>query len=383
MTPRVRPGIESLLREGAAWLDGARVGLVCHPASVTSGGLHSSIALRRAIGSRLVCLFGPEHGVTGRGGAGEKMPHGRHPRWKIPIHSLYGDTRRPTAAMLEGVDAIVFDLQDLGARPYTYVATLRYLLEAAAEHGKRFIVADRPAPLAGVVDGPMLEPDFESFVSGIPSPVVYGMTSGETALWLRRTLKLDVDLRVARVSGYRRQARPRMDWVPPSPAIVSWDSALCFPVTVFFEALPVADHGRGTATPFQTLAAPKLDAVRFCGRLRELDLPGVKFAPCSYEAAVGALKGRPVQGVRIKVVKPHAFKPVRTGVAMIQILQELIGRKAVWEAPGTRPEFFDLLMGTDSVRKALLAGKSAKAIAAAWTRATKPFLRAREACRLY
>ena len=378
----VRPGIDLLLMNPAA-LRKARVGLVCHPASVTSSGTHSSIALRKALGKQLTCLLGPEHGVTGRGGAGEKMGHSRHARWNIPIFSLYGDTRRPTPEMLRCLDVIIFDLQDLGARSYTYVSTLRYILEAAAEHDKQVIVADRPIPLASAVDGPVLNPRFQSFVGCIPSPVVYGMTPGETALWLQKTLMLDVDLQIARAEGYRRQARPPYRWVPSSPAIVSWDSGLCFPITVFFEALPAVDHARGTRNPFQAIGAPWLNTAAVCSALRHGGATGVSFSPCRYRAALGAYRGQIVQGIRLRVTNPVDFTPIKAAVSLLDALQRVHGKDEIWGAPGSRPAFFDKLMGTDAVRKGLLKGEKPERIFTAWKAKTGAFLKSRDTCLLY
>lgn len=246
-----RPGIETLLEQYPDWLQGRRVGLVAHPASVDSQGVHSVERMRRD-GVNLTALFGPEHGFAGRGGAGETMPDGRDPASGLPIRSLYGETRRPTSEMLRDLDVLVFDLHDLGARPYTYVSTLLYALEAAAENGKGVIVTDRSIPLPRVIDGPMLDPAFESFVGAVRTPVAYGMTPGETALFLRDDLGLPLDLRVAPMQGFSRDAAwPSRAWIPPSPAIRSWSCAACFPATVFFEAVPAVDHraGHGPGVP--------------------------------------------------------------------------------------------------------------------------------------
>ncbi|OQW95553.1 MAG: hypothetical protein BWK77_07225 [Verrucomicrobia bacterium A1] len=377
-------GIDTLCRDHADWLRGRKVGLVAHPASVNAGGMPSPEFLRQN-GVDLAALFGPEHGFAGGGGAGQELPHGRHPQWDIPIHSLYGETRKPTPDMLSGLDVIVFDLQDLGARPYTYVSTLRYVLEAATENRKAVIVADRPAPLPNVVDGPMLDPAFESFVGFIPSPVVYGMTSGETARWLKSALGLDLELNVAAMQGYTRPSAPAASqpWIPPSPAIRSRECAMCFPITVFFEALPALDHGRGTETPFQLIGAPWLDHIGLCHALDTLGLPGVRFLSEDYEAAIGSYRGQTVHGIEIHVTEPDRLRPVQTGAAIIHALQDLHGQDFIWGHPGTREDFFDQLMGTDAVRTALRAGEPAAGIAAGWALESVRFREARESCLLY
>lgn len=386
MSASLQYGIDALVEDHGDWLEGRRIGLVAHPASVGAKGALSAELIRAQNDTRLACLFGPEHGVAGKAGAGEAVADAEHPDWRIPVHSLYGDTRRPTAEMLEGIDTIVFDLQDLSCRPYTYVSTLRYVLEAAAEFGKSVVVADRPTPLANVVDGPVLDPRFESFVGCVRAPLVYGMTPGEMAIWIQRDLKLDVDLNVAEMKGYHRAAaRPAgwPPWIPPSPAVKSWECGLCFPVTVLFEALPGLDHGRGTAMAFQVFGAPWLDGPAAADTLTRLALPGVRFRAEAYKAAVGAHKGKDVRGVRIEVTDASAFKPVLTGLTIIEIVQDLHGPAWLWSQHGTRPEFFDQLLGTDRARLALFEGLTAPETAGSWDDDLRTFRGTREPCLLY
>lgn len=379
----VQPGIETLLEEHPDRLLNRRGGLIAHPASVDSKGIHSVDRLRNA-GVNLVALFGPEHGFTGGGGAGEVIADGREPASGLPIRSLYGDTRKPTPEMLGDLDILVFDLHDLGARPYTYVSTLRYVLEAAEENGKAVIVADRPIPLPRVVDGPMLDPAFESFVGLVRTPVAYGMTPGETARYLLADLELDLDLFVAPLRGFSRDAPiPSGCWIPPSPAIRSWACAACFPATVFFEALPSLDHGRGTDLAFQVVGAPWLDALALADELAGHPLPGVRIEPCAYRAEGAAYKGQDVRGLRLDVTDPAAFRPVQTGVTLVAALLALYGPEALWNAPGARPEFFDKLMGTDTVRLALLDGAEPDVIATGWEQDCSAFLDKRRAALLY
>ena len=262
-TCRFTTGITTLLQNKQHWLENRRVGLVSHPAAVDSKGRSSTELLRSVCHERLVALFGPEHGFWGTAAAGQNVRSQKHPLWRIPVYSLYGKHRKPTAAMLENLDTIVFDLQDIGARPYTCVGTLRYVLEAAARHGKAVIVADRPVPLPSVIDGPVPEPKFESFVASIQSPVVYGMTPAETAVWLKTILGLNVSLNVAKMRNYWRQTSRGPGWppwIPPSPGIASWESACCYTTTVFCEALPAIDNGRGTGLPFQLFGAPWINS---------------------------------------------------------------------------------------------------------------------------
>lgn len=372
-----RFGIDVLCDEHADWLRGLRVGLVAHAASVSVSGLPSSDSLRQR-GVDVTCLFGPEHGFLSRGAAGEAVSNDKHPRLGIPVYSLYGKTRKPTAKMLKNVDVIVFDLHDLGARPYTYVSTLRLVLEAAAENGKRVIVADRPSPLANTVDGPMLNPAFESFVSFVRTPVVYGMTPGEMALWLKKNLKLGVDLRVAPMAGWQRGCRPKRKWIPPSPAIKTWECGLCFPITVFLEALPALDHGRGTAAPFQRVGAPWLDAKKLSCAMNAMKLPGICFTACRYRAMTGNYSGQTVHGLAIQVTNASEYMPVQAGMAILRIVQDTHGADSLWSHTGTRKSFFDSLMGTDTVRRALIDGRTLIEITAPWALQSADFWQSRK-----
>lgn len=379
------PGMAVLIREHADWLDGLRLGLVSHAAAVGPDGTPSAELLAGQAHGMLLCLFAPEHGFNGKAAAGEKIGDRRHPSLDLPIHSLYGDTRRPTAEMLQEVDAIVFDLQDLGVRCFTYVSTLRYVMQAAAEHRKALIVCDRPIPLPAAVDGPMLDPAFESFVGCIPTPLAYGMTPGETARLLQRSLGLDLDLRVAEMQGWdRASAWPAgWPWIPPSPGIRTWDTAMAYPATVWCEAMPAVDCGRGTDMIFRVLGMPGMKGHEVCDALAAAGLPGVSFHPHTYRAAAGIHQGHTLHGLRLEVTDPAAFQPVHTAVTILSVLHKTSGPDALWSARGTRPEFLDQLMGTDAIRRALQAGRSASDIAAGWAAVLAMFRERRAGCLLY
>ena len=336
--PSIRPGIEAI---PADWLAGRRAGLVAHPASIASDGRHSAEFLRGS-GINVVALFGPEHGFFGRGGAGEKIADAAHADWNVPIYSLYGETRAPTPAMLERVDVFVFDVQTIACRAYTYVSTLRLLMEACAAADKILIVADRPDPLMLTpADGPMLDPACASFVGLVPTPFCTGMTPGETAFFLKSALKLDaLDLRIAPCSGLSRSLPLRRiypAWRATSPAIVSLENALCFPLTVFFEALPMIDHARGTPLAFQRIGSAHADL----STLELPPLPGLRVLPCDYPDKHGRL----LRGFAFEVVDPAAYRPAAAAFALVSALDKHIGG-ALWEFPGSRPEFYTQLWGT-------------------------------------
>ena len=382
--PPFLPGIDILFAKHPDWIRGKHIGLVSHTAAVDVRGHSTAERLHTAASVTLVALFGPEHGFFGDAGAGEKVRHLRHPVWRIPVHSLYGAQRRPAPRMLRGVDVLLFDMQCLCARPYTYLGTLRYVLEAAAQHGIPVIVADRPVPLPGNIDGPVTDSNVESFVAAAPIPMSYGMTPGEAALWMNRNLDIGADLRVAPMKGYRRQSRREADWppwIPPSPGIVSWETACCYPATVAFEAFPHVDYGRGAGLPFQVIGARWLQGTELASQLTRRALPGVSFHPHAYYAALSPRQRTLVDGVRLVVTDPRSFQPIRTSVEILCALQETAGPKRLWR--NARRDFFDALFGVTSVREALAEGARPAVIAGSWRKACKRFDTTRRDILLY
>jgi uncharacterized protein YbbC (DUF1343 family) len=379
-------GVDVLLSEHRDWLAGQRLGLVSHAAARDRDGVTSAEKVWQSRDLRLTALLGPEHGYEGLAAAGEWTRDGLHPHWRIPIHSLYNQTRKPTPAMLAEIDTLVVDIQDLGARAYTYVSTLRLVLEAAAETGKRVIVCDRPVPLPLACDGPSLDPRFESFVAMIPAPLQYGMTPAETASWLTETLDLRLDLRLAPMRGYHRETEPGPSapaWTPPSPRIRSWASACCFTATVCGEALPALDYGSGTEWAFQLIGAPWLDADRLALAVVETGIPGLSLRPFRYTAASGLHNGRILDGLRLHITDAAAFRPVRTCVALLSAITRLHGQSSLWNTEGARPDWFDKLMGTDAVRLGLQANAPVGDIVAAWDAGLSAFDHARRPHLLY
>lgn len=355
----MRLGIDQLLRRPER-LRG-RVGLIAHPASIDGEGRHVANGLRERLGCRLAALFGPEHGYFGAAGAGVTVDDREHPAWGIPIYSLYAHSRKPTREMLAEIDTLVFDLQDISVRCYTFVATLRFVLEACAEHGVRLVVCDRPVPLAHAVDGPFVVPGCESFVGAVPFPFVYGMTPGETARCLKDLLKLKVDLHVMPLTA-GRACEPPPRWVSPSPGIRYWHTGWTYPITVFTEALPALSCGRGGPMPFELLAAPWMDAEKTAGIVNRLGLKGVVAEPV----------WTPLPGIRLVVRRAEQLEPFSAAVQIFCALRDLYGQATLWTAEGTRPEWFDKLAGTPSIREGLQCGAKAEEILAS----LKPSLRA-------
>lgn len=362
-------GMDVLLAEYPDWIEGLRIGLVSHRAAVNRQGASSAERLHNTPGIRLSALFGPEHGFGGAAAAGEITRDEVHSSWRIPVFSLYGETRSPTKSMLDHIDLLVVEFQDLGARPYTYVSTLRLVLEAAATHGKPVIVADRPVPLPSRPDGPMLDPAFNSFVGLVPAPMLYAMTPAETACWLRDCLNLSLDLRVAPMRHYRRETIRQQDWppwIPPSPRIRSWNAACLFSATVFGEALPALDYGSGTEHAFQVIAAPWLDSSALISGLQSCPIPGLALSQCRYRPASGLYNGQALDGVHLDIIDHAAFRPVTASVVLLDHIQRIAGKERVWSAPDTRLDWFDKLYGTGRVRHALQSGQPGLAIADTW-----------------
>ncbi len=378
-TKSYRTGMDVLLDRHLEWIEGRRVGLVAHPASICEGGVHAAERLHQHPDFELTALFSPEHGYFGQAPAGELIPRQLHPAWDIPVHSLYGKDRIPSREQLEDLDTIIVDLQDLSVRCYTYASTLRNILEAADGAGVSVVVADRMTPLAGVVDGPQLDPDLESFVGSIHTPLVYGMTQAETAAFLRRELGLGVELHLAPVEGWPRgevSPRPAM-WRPPSPGIRRVHTALCYPVTVGFEALPSVWYGQGSGEPFECIASSHLhDARELCRLLQEQGLEGIAFHPDWFMS-----NHEPVGGVRLSVTDPRTYRPVVSAVALLWCLQEFMGSDELWHHRDSREAFFDQLMGTDRVRLDLQTGLEWREVVESWD--FTGFLRDRDHVRLY
>ncbi len=350
-------GIDKLYDENFASLQGQRIGLLSHRAAVSMCGSPTAELLHESV--NLVALFGPEHGYLGGALAGELTTSFEHPDWHIPVHSLYGATRHPTPEMLKGIDCVVCDLQDLGVRCYTYLATLRNMMQACAEAGIRVLVLDRPVPLPNTVDGPIREAQLDSFVAPAALPFVTGLTPAESALWMQRYLipncMLDtVPMEVASRDDIRFDALPH--FVPPSPGIRSPEAAMIYPATVFTEAIPSIDCGLGTQHAFTAFGSPWINGEAFCDSLDLDAFPGIHFEPQTFVSAK-EYAGQTLQGVRIVVDNRNAFRPFTTGMRLLAELFRIYGLERSWGQPSTRPQWFDSLFGVPALRETLLAGE--------------------------
>jgi uncharacterized protein YbbC (DUF1343 family) len=378
-TAGVRPGIDVLLEDSLALVQNARVGLITNQTGIAGDGRTTALALASAPGVRLVALFSPEHGFRGTAAPGESIADtveattglpirsldGRT-GGSLPIRSLYGDTRKPTRAMLEDIDVLVFDIQDVGARYYTYLWTMALAMQAAAEQGKRFIVLDRPDPIGGDrMGGNVLDTAFASFVGLYPVPMRHGLTAGEMARLINTEYHVGANLTVVPMKGWRRADwfdTTGLQWVAPSPNMPDLESATSYPGTCLFEGTNLS-VGRGTVRPFQQIGAPWLEAGSVVSRLEDMQLPGVRFEAVEYTPASPAdakYDGVAIHGIRFIVTDRRLYDPVSTAVSV------LIGIRSV--QPGLL-EFdagFDRLAGTDQLRRSIEHGTSASTIIAGW-----------------
>jgi uncharacterized protein YbbC (DUF1343 family) len=391
--PRVRTGLDVLSAQGFAPLRGLRVGLVTHPAAVDSQPRHAAELLAGAPGVRLAALFGPEHGLLGEAQDLIGVADAADPASGLRVHSLYGDTAdslRPTDEQLRGLDALVIDLQDVGSRYYTFQATMLFCLEAASRAKLLTVVLDRPNPLGGAaVEGPALRPGFESFVGVHPVATRHGLTIGELARLYRKERGLGGELRVVPCEGWRRDMdfeRTGLPWVLPSPNMPTVDTAFVYPGQCLLEGTNLSE-GRGTTRPFELCGAPWVEPRRLSERLRDEGLPGVAFRPAWFRPTFHKFAGQTCGGVQLHVLDREAFRPVRTGLAVLAVLRDLAGGRFAWrtepyEFVADRPAI-DLLFGSDRERAALEAGKSAGGIARAWEAEEETFRQRRREFLLY
>lgn len=386
---RVALGSERLLDSGT--LAGRRVGIVCNPASIDGEFRHVADRLAAETRVRLAALFGPQHGF--RSDVQENMietGHGRDEIRRVPVYSLYSETREPTAAMLGDLDVLVIDLQDVGTRIYTYVYTMANCLRAARRHGVKVIVCDRPNPIGGVaVEGPMLERGFESFVGLYPIPMRHGMTIGELARLFNEHFGIGADLEVETMEGWNRGMygdQTGLPWVLPSPNIPTLDSAVVYPGTVLFEGTNVSE-GRGTTRPFELVGAPWVVAEPFADAMNRLDLPGVRFRPALFEPTFHKHAKTSCGGCQVHVLDRETFRAVETGVALVGTFRAGDTSRFEWREPPYEYEDeklpIDILAGSSELREQIDAGMPAREIARSWQAAVAEFENVRRRFLLY
>jgi uncharacterized protein YbbC (DUF1343 family) len=372
-------------------LDGARVGIVCNPASVDRQLRHVADRLAVHPKARLAAIFGPQHGF--RSDVQDNMIETRHARdeiRRVPIYSLYSEVREPTPEMLRDLDVLVIDLQDVGVRIYTYIYTMANCLKAARRHGLKVIVCDRPNPIGGAqVEGMVLAPGFESFVGMYPIPMRHGMTIGEVARLFNEHFAIGANLEVVAMEGWRREMYfddTRLTWIISSPNIPTFDTTTVYPGSVLFEGTNVSE-GRGTTRPFELLGAPWVVAERFADAMNRRDLPGVFFRPALFEPTFHKHAGKGCAGCQIHVVDRRTFRPVETGVALLEAFRASAPDQFRWKNPPYEYEFekmpIDCLAGSSHLREQIEAAVPAAEIAQSWQPDVDAFLKIRQRYLLY
>lgn len=388
---RVRSGIEVLLSDRIDLLRNQRIALVCNQASVLPDLRHAADVIHESPEINLTTLFGPQHGI--RGDVQDNMietDHAVDSHTRLWIYSLYSETREPTEKMLENVDTIVFDLQDVGCRIYTFNYTMANCMRAAKKYGKRVIVCDRPNPIGGVhVEGNVTEKEFTSFVGQFEIPTRHGMTTGELAKMFNEYFDIGCDLEVVAMDGWRREMwyeGTGLPWVLPSPNIPTVETCAVFPATVYLEGTELSE-GRGTTKPFELNGAPFIDPSEWTAELDRYNFPGVVLRPCFFRPTFQKWADQTCGGVQIHVTNRETFRPVILGVAMVKTAYDLYKENFQWKQTDYEYEFgknpFDVVSGTDTIRKAIERGDSLSDIESEWSSNLDQFKSLRKSFLLY
>ena len=365
--PRVKPGIDVLRDHQFDLLKGKRVGLVTNPTGITADLETTVDVLANAPGVQLVALYGPEHGVRGDNDAGKYVESYLDKQTGLPVYSLYGRTRKPSKEMLQGVDVLVYDIQDIGLRSYTYISTMGLVMQAAAENGIPFIVLDRPDPLTGIrVEGPMLEPKYKSFVGAYPIPYVYGMTVGELAqmingeMWLNDSMKCK--LTVVPMEGWKRTMwwdETGLSWVPSSPNIPHASTTMFAAMTGVLGELGTANQGIGYTLPFELVGAPWANGAALARYLNSKEMPGIFFLPISYRPTTADSASILYEGVQLHVLERDKLNFTQIELSILEALVHVFPEYNIFSrAKPDRLEMFDKVLGTFEIRRQLMNGVS-------------------------
>ena len=382
-------GLENLKDFGES-LHGKRLGLLCNHASTDSKLRHSRDVILQHYGDQLQCLFSPQHGFFS-----EKQDnmiesdHSRDPVSGVPVFSLYGESRRPTADMFAHLDVLLIDIVDVGTRVYTFLYTMAYCLEAAAKYGKQVVVLDRPNPIGSMVEGNVLQDDCSSFVGLYPIPMRHGMTFGELALFINKEFDIGADLRVIPVTGYKASMLFRetgFPWVPPSPNMPTPETALVYPGQVIWEGTNCSE-GRGTTLPFEFVGAPFWEHDPIMKRLSATELPGCMLRPLVFQPTSGKWAEQACVGFQLHVFDPAQFRPYRTGIALLQAVMLCYEEEFSYKEPPYEYEYerlpMDLILGDRRLRKGLERGDAIHDLEKEWQPELNVFKEQREKYLLY
>ena len=384
----IKLGVDVVLSSEKELLEGKRVGLITNPTGVDQD-LNSIVdRFFQDKDINLTALYGPEHGVRGDAQAGGYVDFYIDEETGLPVYSLYGATRKPTPEMLENVDVLVFDIQDVGTRFYTYIYTMALAMEAAKEKGIPFVVLDRPNPIGGLkVEGPILEaPEYASFIGQYEIPLRHGMTVGELAKLFNREFGIGADLTVVKMKNWKRYMNYEdtgLEWVLPSPNMPTLDTAYVYPGTGLIEGTNLSE-GRGTTKPFELLGAPFINGTELARELNKLKLKGVEFRAASFTPTFSKHSGVLSHGVQVHITDYDDFVPLETGLHIVKTIHDMYPDDFEFRAEDSKGiSFFDLLMGNGWVRDDIEAGKSVKQITQKWNRDLKGFMKIRSKYLMY
>ncbi|MGA3852997.1 exo-beta-N-acetylmuramidase NamZ family protein [Bacillus pumilus] len=378
----VKTGIETLLSGNLSWLKGKRVGLITNPTGIDANMKSSVDLLFEHPNIKLTALYGPEHGVRGDAQAGEGVESYTDEKTGLPVYSLYGKTRKPTPDMLKNVDVLLFDIQDVGTRYYTYIYTMAYAMEAAKENNIPFVVLDRPNPIGGLkVEGPVLEPEHASFVGLYPIPLRHGMTTGELATFFNKEFHINADVTVIKMKNWKRSMTfddTKLPFVLPSPNMPTVDSTFVYPATGLIEGTNVSE-GRGTTKPFELIGAPYINSNELADHLNQLKLKGVKFRPVSFTPTFSKHAGKLSHGVQLYVTDRSSFEAVKTGLSFIKAIHDLYPKDFEFLQTGS----FDKLIGNGWIKEEINQGTSVKHIMKRYHHDLKSFEKKRKKYLIY
>ena len=387
----VKTGIERFCKTDLPWRKGQRVGLLSNQASVNNSFVQTRVLLQERLRGDLTCLFSPQHGFNGE--KQDNMIESDHiidSVTNLPVFSLYGETRKPSKDMFDRLDILVIDIVDVGTRVYTFLYTMAYCLEAAAEFGKKVVVLDRPNPIGGeMVEGNVLRSDYTSFVGLFPIPMRHGLTFGELANFINGEFGIDANLEIVKMAGWKRNMFYRdtgVPWVSPSPNMPTPETAVVYPGQVIWEGTTVSE-GRGTTMPFELVGAPYWKHDQILAKLSGIDLPGCCFRPVVFEPTSGKYAGVACVGYHLHVTDLKSFLPYRTSLALLQAVIQLYPESFSYKEPPYEYEYeklpMDLILGDRSVRKKLEDGVDIGELERNWQKELEIFDRLRQSYFLY
>lgn len=388
-TPQVELGIDTLVKFHFKGLEGKRVGLITNQTGVNARGVSTIDILRKAKEVNLVALYSPEHGLYGAELAGDAVSNTKDLRTGLPVYSLHGETRKPTPAMLKGIDVLLYDLQDIGCRSYTYISTMGLAMEAAGEAGIEFYVLDRPNPLGGNrVEGMPLDPKFRSFVGQWNIPYVYGLTCGELAQMIvkEKWIKKSPKLVIVPMGGWKREmAWPEtgLVWVPTSPHIPMAETCFHYVITGLIGELGLVSTGVGYTQPFMLIGHPSFNAFEWADRLNGKEMPGVTFRPTFYKPFYGSLKGQMCQGVQMHFWDFQKANLLQISMNLMQEIRTRFGSTIYQEIPPDKISLYDKVCGGDALRNHFTRGGTAQEMINSWEPSLKAFRELRKKYLIY